>query len=192
MPLVRSTESVLVVVDAQPGFVADERTVDRIAWLVRLASLLDIPVIATEEQPEREGPTDPRIARFLPTAPIAKATFALTGCPEALAALEATGRPTAVLSGCETDVCVAQSAVALREAGRRVVVPQDTVSSVSEEQHRLGLERMRDAGVELHSCRSVTFEWLEDVATSEAVHERLRPDFAVVPWRLAGGQATSS
>jgi nicotinamidase-related amidase len=184
MPLVRRGESVLVVVDAQPGFVADEATLERIAWLTRLASLLDIPVVATEEQPDSEGATHPRIARFLPGPPIAKKTFALTGCPEAVAAIDATHRATVVLVGFETDVCVAQSAVTLRDAGWRVVVPEDAVYSARDDQHREGLARMRDADIELHSVKSVTFEWFEDVDTAAEMHDRLRADFATVPWRL--------
>ena len=158
MPLVRRADSVLVVVDTQPGFVAhpamsdDDRTaaahtVERIAWLARVAALLDVPALATEEAPEREGKTHPRVKACLPEgAPVVpKATFALTGCPAALMALEATGRRTVVLTGFETDVCVAQSAVMLADDGYRVVVPVDAAYTQRAADHGHGLARMEAA-----------------------------------------------
>ena len=53
---------------------------------------------------------------------LCKPTFGLAGTPEILAAVRETGRTTAVVVGCETDVCVAQSAIGLREQGFGVTV----------------------------------------------------------------------
>lgn len=197
MPLVRRADSVLVVVDTQPGFVAhpamsdDDRTaaahtVERIAWLARVAALLDVPALATEEAPEREGKTHPRVKACLPEgAPVVpKSTFALTGCPAALMALEATGRRTVVLTGFETDVCVAQSAVTLADDGYRVVVPVDAAYTQRAADHGHGLARMEAAGVELHSAKSVTFDWLEDVETADALLHRALTGFDADPLRL--------
>jgi nicotinamidase-related amidase len=188
MPLVRSAESVLVVVDTQPGFVdraamgdaertTAAHTVERIAWLVRVAALLAVPVVVTEEAPEREGQTHGRVRAMMPEGArvIAKKTFALTGCRDAMAAIEATGRRTVVLTGFETDVCVAQSAVGLVDAGRRVVVVADAAYTSREADHRDGLARMRDAGVEVHSSKGVAFEWFEDVETADAILRQAGP-----------------
>ena len=188
MPLVRVAESVLVVVDTQPGFVdhpamgdaertTAAHTVERIAWLVRVAGLLGIPVVVTEEAPEREGETHARVKALVPedARVIAKKTFALTGCADATAAIQATERRTVVLTGFETDVCVAQSAVGLVDAGHRVVVVADAAYTSREPDHRHGLARMRDAGVEIHSSKGVAFEWLEDVETADAILRRAGP-----------------
>jgi hypothetical protein len=43
------------------------QAVDRAAWLAALARALDVPVVVTEEEPARNGATDPRIA---PGAPV--------------------------------------------------------------------------------------------------------------------------
>src|SRR4051812_7643226 len=63
MPLLDRDDSVLVVVDAQPGFLPDEAesAVARMAWLVALAGRLGIPVVVTEEEPERNGSTPRRL-----------------------------------------------------------------------------------------------------------------------------------
>ncbi len=123
MPLVRRADSLLVVVDAQPGFFAYDAlseggakraaaAVTRITWMAGLASLLDIPAVVVEEGPERNGHTDPRILERVPagTPTVQKPTFGLTACEEAVTAIHATGRRTIVLVGFETDVCVAQGA----------------------------------------------------------------------------------
>ena len=99
MPLVDHTDSVLLVVDTQPGFVdydgmpegtraASARTVERIAWLAGFAGMLDIPVIAVEEDPEHNGSTHERVAERLPAGtPVeVKDAFSLSACPAAVCA----------------------------------------------------------------------------------------------------------
>jgi nicotinamidase-related amidase len=196
VPLVRREDSVFVVVDAQPGFFAydalsepDARraadAVTRITWLAGLASLLDIPAVVVEEGPERNGHTDPGILERVPagTPTIEKPTFGLTACEEAMAAIRAGGRSTAVLVGFETDVCVAQSAIGLVELGFRAVVPEDATYTNSAIEHERGLARMTGAGVERNHCKGLTFEWLHTV-------DRAIETFPVAaalgtpPWRL--------
>lgn len=174
-------DCVLVVVDVQPYFLAkpwfaedDERAAarvcERIAWLVALAARLGIPVVVTEEDPARNGATDERVAAHVPaSAPVlAKPTFGLAGTPEILAAVRAPKRDTAVLVGCETDVCVAQSAVGLHDAGLHCVVVADAAFSPGE-MHGRGLERLRSAGVELNHAKGVAYEWLRTVEDARAV-----------------------
>jgi len=71
-------DSVLVVVDAQPGFLSGgDDVVARIAWLVRVAAALDVPIVVTEEEPERNGATHARLAERLP--PAAAGDYEITG-----------------------------------------------------------------------------------------------------------------
>ncbi len=143
MPLVSSDDSVLVVIDVQPGFAANpamddaERaaaaaTVDRIAWLAAYAAELAVPAVVVEENPARNGTTDARILERLDARAHVKPTFGIGGCPAAIEALTASGRGTAVLVGFESDVCVAQSAIALLDRGLRVAVPDDGVYTSGE------------------------------------------------------------
>jgi nicotinamidase-related amidase len=172
MGLLDRDDSVLVVVDAQPGFLAAEAdtAVERMAWLVAVAARLGIPVVATEEEPERNGLTDPRIAARLPTGTqvLRKPTFGLTGTPEILQAVRSTGRTTAVVVGCETDVCVAQSAIGLRDEGFACVVVEDATFSPGE-MHERGLARVAGEGVALNHAKGVTYEWLRTVDEAHAV-----------------------
>jgi nicotinamidase-related amidase len=172
MALLGRDDSVLVVVDAQPGFLAGEAdsAVERMAWLVAVASRLGVPVIVTEEEPERNGTTDARVAERLParTPVFTKPTFGLAGTPEILDAVRATGRSTAVIVGCETDVCVAQSAVGLQAAGFACVVVDDATFSPGEMQER-GLARVASAGIARNHAKGVTYEWLRSVEDAHAV-----------------------
>jgi len=192
--LLQREDSVLVVVDAQPGFLAKETFTDvdtaaarsalaRMTWLVAIAGRFELPVVVTEEEPERHGPTAADIAAVLPDgAPVfRKPTFGPANTPEILAAVRETHRHTAVLIGCETDVCVAQSAIGLLECGFSCVVVEDAAFSPGE-MHARGLERLASAGVSRNHAKGVTYEWLRSVADAHAV---LRdPGLPVPPFAL--------
>ena len=160
MPLTSARDCVLIVVDAQPGF-ADPGTLERAIWLTRAARALEIPVVVTEEEPEVNGPTDPRLLTAA-TPVFRKPTFGLAGTPEILKAIHAVARTTAVLVGFETDVCVYQSAVGLLDAGFAVLAVEDAIGSPGEMQAR-GLERLRDAGARLTHCKALAYEWVRTV-----------------------------
>ena len=163
MPLLDRGDSVLVVVDAQPGFVADsprgESAVQSIAWLCGMASRVGVPIVAVEEGPEREGHTDARVMARLPegTPVIEKPTFGMCGCPAAVEAVKATGRGTVVLTGFETDVCVAQSAIGLLDLGFRTVVVDDATSTTTDREHARGMARMVAEGVVPSHCKGLLF-----------------------------------
>jgi nicotinamidase-related amidase len=165
MPLTAHEDCLLIVIDAQPGFYPEDLpdrpaaldALARAAWLASLARVLDVPVVATEEEPERNGRTS-----IEGTPVLTKPTFGLAGTPEILEAVRATGRGTAVLVGFETDVCVYQSAVGLLDAGLRVIAAEDAIFSPGE-MHARGLNRMRDAGVALTHCKALAYEWVRSV-----------------------------
>jgi nicotinamidase-related amidase len=178
--LIDRDNSVLVVVDAQPGFYAQPgldasdskaaaQALERAAWLAKLAAALEIPAVVTEEDAAKNGPTHAAIFEALPAAPVfAKPTFGLAGTPEILEAVRATGRATAVFVGFETDVCVAQSAIGLLGHGLRTVIVEDASFSPGE-MHARGLARAAGAGVELNHTKGLAYEWLRELETARAV-----------------------
>jgi len=195
--LVRREDSVLVVVDAQPGFFAPSdglsegdaivasKAVTRIAWMAGLAALLDVPAVVVEEGPERNGRTDPAILERVPpgTPVIEKPTFGLAAHEPAVDAIRATGRRTAVLAGFETDVCIAQSAIGLLELGFRAVVLEDAVYTNAAQEHERGIARMTGAGVERNHCKGLAFEWLHTVDRAIDDFPKARA-LGTPPWRL--------
>ncbi len=67
--------------------------------------------------------------------------------------------------GAEAHVCVLQTALDLRAAGKEVYLVADAVSSRSPRDVELALERMRADGVRIVSREMVTFEWLRQAGT---------------------------
>jgi nicotinamidase-related amidase len=192
VPLVDRADSVLVVVDVQEGFFGERLPPDesararealaRMTWLARVARRLDVPAVLTEEQPWENGSTHPPIAEAFPdVAAVVKPTFGLTGTPEIVERIEGTRRKTAVLVGFETDVCVAQSAIGLRDRELRVVVVEDAVFSPGE-MHARGLARMVAEGVELNHCKGLAYEWTRTVERSRSVLRSA--DVGEPPFRL--------
>jgi nicotinamidase-related amidase len=189
MPLVDRAESVLVVVDTQPGFLAQaepERTaarnaVEKAVWLASIARELGIPAVVTEEAPDEEGATEPRLLELLGDAPVlTKPTFGLAGSPEIVDAILETKRSTAVLMGFETDICVLQSAVGLKDMGLRAVVVADASYTHDDAQHDFGLRRMAQLGVEVVHAKGIAYEWMQTVElaneTRRAVNSSRQPE----------------
>ena len=180
--LIERERSCLIVVDVQQYFLdklpPHERgpLVQRMAWLMHVARALDIPVVATAEDVERNGPLVPELAALLPagTAAFNKMVFGLMGQPDIRAAVDATGRDSFVLVGLETDVCIAQSALGLAAAGYRAVVIDDACASPPPH-HDHGLRRLRDAGITVTSVKGLFYEWVRDLAT----YHRLKPELSV-------------
>jgi nicotinamidase-related amidase len=178
--LIDASDSVLCVIDAQPGFVErlpeqDQRAlVGRIAWLCALASKLHVPIIATEEEPERNGTTVPAIARCLRpgTSVFPELIFGVAAVPEILDTLESIDRKTFVLTGLETDVCVSHSALGLIGRRHRGAVVRDAVAAPGES-HGHGLERMRDAGAVVVGTKGLHYEWVRDVASASRISQVL-------------------
>jgi nicotinamidase-related amidase len=189
MPLIDRADSLLIVIDAQPGFggttvatthdAAHAREVA--SWLVGVAAALGVPIVVTEEDAATNGPTDPSIAaRLPPGAPILpKAVFGLADEPTILAAVESTGRRTAILVGAETDVCVAQSAIGLADHGFRAIVVADATFSPGA-MHDHGLAHLREAGIEVRHAKGVFYDWIRTLAAARAF-ETEHPDLAEPP-----------
>jgi nicotinamidase-related amidase len=140
-----------------------------------------VPVVATEEEPGKHGPTDDRIVEALPpgTPRHGKAVFGLADQPDILAAVEASGRRTAVLVGLETDVCVAHSAIGLLGRGFRVVVIADATASPAGGT-AAGLERIRSAAGLVATTKGLFYEWTRTVARADEVTAAVPPPAGLV------------
>lgn len=164
--------SCLVVVDVQQYFLDKlpagmaAPLVARIAWFMRVASALGIPIIATAEDIAANGTLVAPLAELLaPKTPIFdKLVFGLHDQADIRAAVAASGRDAFVLVGLETDVCVAHSALGLAAAGHRVAVIEDACGSPPPH-HEAGLRRIRDAGILVTTLKGMHYEWVRDLAT---------------------------
>ena len=173
-----SSESVLLVVDIQtkllPYIDDGARVLRRATFLAQVARELEIPVIATEQSPEKMGATAPELGPVDPPA-FAKMSFGIEGCSDALAHLRRLGRRQVVIVGMETHICVSLTAHALMAEGYAVVVCPDGVGARTLDRHKLGMERIRDAGAVPAHTEAVAYEWM-----GSADHPRFRAILALV------------
>lgn len=170
-------QSVLVVVDVQTALVPHlhegEKLVDRIAFLTQVARLLEIPVLTTEQNPSRMGSTVPELG--LTDDVFSKMSFSAGGCKAFMDRLERSGRTQVVMLGVETHICVGLTVNDLLARRFAVAVCPDGVGARSQDRHKLGMERIRDAGgIPIHT-EAVAYEWL-----GSAEHPKFREALAIV------------
>jgi nicotinamidase-related amidase len=123
---------------------------------------LGIPVLATEQIPEKMGPTREEFMEFIPQAPVTKSTFSCCGEPAFVRALETSGRRQVILCGIETHVCVYQTALDLLAKGYEVYLATDAAGSRHPDNRALALRRMEAEGVRLTGTEMLLFELLGD------------------------------
>jgi nicotinamidase-related amidase len=159
----RDEASVLLLIDFQarlmPAIVGGEASLREARRLAQAAALLDVPVMLTEQTPDKLGPTVGDLAADHPV--LAKATFDATRAPGFEAMLP--DRSTVLVAGWETHVCVLQTVLGLI-GRRRVAVVADAVGSRTEANRAAGLARMAAEGVEIVTAEMAIFEWLGSAA----------------------------
>ncbi len=157
----------LIVVDIQekllPPIWEKERLVRNSQLLIRLAGILKIPALVTTQYTKGLGNTVPEIASLLPdTTPVDKLMFSCFGSDAFCSLLKRLPgqRTTVLLCGMETHICVMQTALGALREGYLVHVAADAVSSRTELNWRIGLDRMRDAGAIISSTEMMMYELL--------------------------------
>lgn len=164
--LLSAFESQLLIVDIQekllPAMQDGGRVVRQAGVLLEAAKALGIPVLASEQYPKGLGPTVPDVKSAIGLSSIwPKTHFSAYGehtLREAL--MRDDGRKQIVLAGIEAHVCVLQTALDLKEAGREVYVVADATSSRQRESVDIAFARLRAAQVELVTTEMCVFEWL--------------------------------
>lgn len=178
----RLGESVLVVVDMQPSFLAPivggGAVLEACRFLAKCASELGVPALATEQYPERMGGTDPELAALLNVQPMGKMAFSACGADGFTEALSATGARQAVLCGIETPICVTQTALDLVSEGWEVFLATDALGARSEPAHEAALRRLVGAGAISSQVESVVYEWM-----GSASHQKFREILSLVKSR---------
>jgi nicotinamidase-related amidase len=181
--LFHRARSCLLVIDVQQYFLnklpagAVGPLVSRIAWIMRVANALAVPIIATAEDIAANGTLVPQLTTELPAHQTVfnKMVFGLCDQSDIRAAVTASGRSEFVLVGLETDVCIAHSALGLAAAGHRVAVLEDACASPPPH-HEAGLRRMRQAGTVVTTVKGMHYEWVRDLATLAALRTAIGRD----------------
>ncbi|MFM0322371.1 isochorismatase family protein [Caballeronia glebae] len=154
----------LVIVDMQarllPHLDGAQRLTERVGTLLRAANLLDVPVVCTEQNPQRLGGTADSLLGDLRSAkPIEKHTFDATLAPAFIDALP--GAPATLwVAGAEAHVCVLLTVLGLLRLGYRVEYVADAVASRRAADRAVAIERAQQDGARLTTVETTIFGWL--------------------------------
>jgi nicotinamidase-related amidase len=158
--------TVLIFVDVQ-GKLAElvdgsEALFSNLRRLLEGMNALEVPVVVTEQIPEKLGPTREEFRPLLKGEAVAKHSFSCCGEPAFCKTVEALKRTQVILCGIETHICVYQTALDLMDAGYEVHVATDAVSSRDPANKALALRRLEVEGACLTGTEMILFELLGD------------------------------
>jgi nicotinamidase-related amidase len=162
----------LIVIDIQekllPPIFEKERVVKNSQLLIRLAGILNIPVIATTQYAKGLGTIVAEVASLLPEGAVDKMMFSCFGSAVFCSLLKRVpgNRTTLLLCGMESHICVAQTALGALREGYLVHLASDAVSSRTDWNWQIGLERMRVAGAVISSTEMIIYELLRASGTA--------------------------
>ncbi len=171
--MISRTAAVLVIIDIQGNLAQamfdKENIFANTIKLIQGFKALNLPVIVTEQIPQKLGKTLPQIADAIEGFnPIAKESFSCWGEKNFKEKLESLSRRHVVLLGIETHVCVYQTALDLISGGYNVHLVADAVSSRTPENRQIGIDAMKSAGAQITSTEMVLFELLRTAADPKA------------------------
>jgi len=161
--LMKAEQSILILIDLQeklmPAISHGVEVLQQCTALATIAGLLDVPVVGTEQLPEKLGPNVASV-RELCLQTLGKHHF--DACPDGLIDALPEGRQQIVIGGCETHVCMMQTALSLLDAGYKVWVVADATGSRNEFDRDVALDRLSESGARLVTLEMVAFEWMRD------------------------------
>jgi nicotinamidase-related amidase len=164
---INPADAVVLFADLQAGIVELTQTnpigrlTAAVSALAKLAKLFEMPVVVTGVQGQDGSPAKivPEIAQALGELP----THHRTTCdsflnPEILAAIEATGRKTLLISGVATELAVQLPALTACDLGYKVFVVLDACGGMSERTEQAALLRVAKAGATTVSVMTLAGE----------------------------------
>jgi len=170
--LLHPQDCTLAVIDIQekllPPIWESERMVRNSQLLIRMASAMNLPVLVSTQYAKGLGQTVPEIASLLPNVNVIdKLEFGCFGNGEYCSAVsKLSERNTLLLCGMETHICVMQTALGALNQGMNVHVAADAVSSRTELNWKLGLNRMQAAGAVISSTEMMLYELMGKSGTA--------------------------
>ncbi len=168
--LLDKNKSCLLVVDVQEKLASQvinaKHMIQRCEWLMRLASELDVPVLACEQYPKGLGYTIEPLRSLLPMhVVLEKVTFSAYKDSHICSEIQRINRKQLILVGIETHVCILQTALDLVAAGLEVYVVLDAISARHLADHHAAIDRMKQAGVHVITSEMVFYEWMKQAGT---------------------------
>ena len=131
--------------------------------IAKIAKLLDVNIIGTEQSPQSLGHNVDAITQFYKTT-VAKDHF--DACQDGLIDALSKNREHLILAGCETHVCVMQTALELLRQNFKVSILVDAVGSRRPLDRDIALHRLGSSGATLLTVEMLAFEWLGNASNT--------------------------
>jgi isochorismate hydrolase len=159
---IHSDSSILILIDLQerlmPAIDQGEEVLRQCIRTAKIAQLLEIPIIGTEQSPSSLGSNIESIKSFC-SQTISKEYF--NACEDGLLEALPQDRPQLILMGCEAHVCLMQTALHLIASGCDVSIAVDGVGSRRALDKQIALDRLQGVGVRLITTEMLAFEWIK-------------------------------
>lgn len=157
------TKTAAVIIDIQerllPVMEGKDQVLKSSQVLVQGLQELNVPLLVTQQYTKGLGETVSELSTLIDNfSPIEKTSFSCYDEPAFVEALEETGKQNVIIAGIEAHVCVLQTAIDLKEAGYNPIVVVNAVSSRSELDYQIALERFKLEGIVLATYESILFE----------------------------------
>ena len=180
--LLDANRCALVVVDIQekllPAIFNRDELIRNVRLLLRLASTMKLPVLATTQYAKGLGAMVPEITELMSGVELAdKVEFSCFGAEPFRTELKTYNeRDTLLLCGIESHICVMQTAVSALNNGYTVHVAADAAGSRTEANWRAGLKRMENAGCVISTTEMMMYELMRrsGSATFKAMLQHLK------------------
>jgi nicotinamidase-related amidase len=179
-PFISPSNAALILIDYQPHILMGVKNIDHdvlinnTTGLIKSAVHFGLPIIFSHVGVGLNG-SQPFIDELRALAPdavvIDRTNVNAWEEPEFVAAVKATGRNKLIMGGLWTDVCLAYPAIEAANAGFEVLVPEDTVGSITQLSHENGMKRMLQAGVTPITWNVVLAELQRDHARKDTEKE---------------------
>ncbi|MFW3425336.1 hydrolase [Aliarcobacter butzleri] len=127
--------------------------------LVKGLKVLNVPFIVNEQYKKGIGETIPSLKELVETySSYEKTTFSCCQNDETMKAIKNTNKKVVIVAGIETHVCVLQTCIDLLENGFKVVLVTDCCSSRKENDTKIAIKRLIQAGAIPTTYESILFE----------------------------------
>jgi len=160
----RALDSFLVLLDLQARILHPLpdalEILSRIQTLVEGAKSLQISTVATEQIPEKLGPTVDSILPFAQRT-FPKHQFSAAQAEGFVTFLQESACRSVILAGIETHICILQTALELAQFGFKVGVVADATAAGSINDHEIALRRLNLKGIEILTVETILMEWTQ-------------------------------
>ena len=172
MDLLNRENTGLLIIDVQEKLMEvmgrQQGIIENIIKLLHLSELFNLPIILTEQYPRWLGPTLKEVQERLPAYdPITKMHFNCCDVEAFNDRLEGERLQSVIVTGVESHICVFQTCACLLQRGYTVHVPQDAVDSRTDDNWRVGLELLREAGALITSTETIIYQIMGKAGTKE-------------------------